>query len=83
MADDKQNESRGGDVVRDRRVSLRAMTSAERAVARGEAPDVSETYPDAPKPKPRNDYRPQLKQLKRRHKRHERNKPAFMSDVKI
>ncbi|MFT5433485.1 MAG: hypothetical protein ACI9OJ_004191 [Myxococcota bacterium] len=82
MADDEK-ESGGESVVKSRIVVTRPMSWQERAEARGEGPDLADLNPNAPKPVASNEYRPILKQMKRRHQSNERKQPATMSDVKI
>ena len=74
----------GGGVVNVRQVVCRPMSAQERKDRAGVPQDADKRYPDAPKPEPRNEYRPVLKQMRRKHKRPgQEPKPAFMSDVKV
>ena len=82
--DSPTEESAGGGVVQVRQVVTRPMSLAEQLERSGAPRDAEAEYPNAPKPQPRNEYRPMLKQMKRKHKRPgSEPKPAFMSDVKV
>lgn len=70
-------------VVSDRRVLVRPMGRAEREARANESKDAAAENPNAPKPKPQNEYKPKLVQMRRRHKGQEKKTPGFMSEIKI
>lgn len=71
-------------VVGNRKVIARPMSRKEQLERSGADIDAAAEFPDAPKPIARNEYKPVLKQLRRKHKRPgSEPKPKYMSDVKL
>ena len=85
-AQDDPNDAPSEGVVTNRRVVSRPMSwqdGAKRTGGKEAAAALEAEHPNAPVPTPRNDYQPQLKQMRRRHKSNQRSVPNYMSDIKL
>ena len=71
-------------IVTERRVLSHSITPQEQAERVGRGPEVSETHPNAPKPKATLKLAAAVVQLRRQHASNQpKKKPSGMSDIKI